>query len=169
AALADRAGGFARALEIVQLDDGRAARRDEAALELLQVELELRVVQLLVRALLEMDGCQLHERQGSSPARTSATCSTRVRESPRRRRRPSMFIMQPRSPSTTASAPEFAMCAHLLSARRVAISPYFTENVPPKPQHVSHSAISTTSTPAFASSARGWLLTFISRRPLQLS
>src|SRR6185312_163075 len=113
AALADRAGGFARALEIVQLDDGRAARRDEAALELLQVELELRVVQLLVRALLEMDGCQLHERQGSSPARTSAsspartsaTCSTRVRESPRRRRRPSMFIMQPRSPSTTASAP----------------------------------------------------------------
>ncbi len=34
------------------------------------------------------------------------------------------------------------MCPHLLSASRVEISPNLTENVPPKPQQVSHSAIS---------------------------
>ena len=48
-----------------------------------------------------------------------------------------MFSMQPRSPSTTASAPAASTCPHLLSASRAEISPYFTENAPPKPQQVS--------------------------------
>lgn len=77
-----------------------------------------------------------------------------------------MFSMQPRSPSTTASAPAFSMCWHLLSASRVEISPNLIENVPPKPQQVSGSAISFSTAPStLASSARGCAFTFISRRP----
>ena len=83
-------------------------------LHLLEVALQPRVVQLDVRALLEVHRCDLHGvpesvaprgQAGRSPASTSATCSTCVFVSPRRRSRPSMFSMQPRSPSTTASAP----------------------------------------------------------------
>ena len=81
-----------------------------------------------------------------------------------------MLSMQPRSPSTTASAPLAAMCWHLLSARRDEISPNLIENVPPKPQQVSHSAISASFKPGtFASSARGCALTPISRSPAQQS
>ena len=62
------------------------------------------------------------------------------------------------------------MCAHLLSASRVAISPNLIEKVPPKPQQVSHSLISASLTPGIrASSARGCCLTPISRNPAQLS
>ena len=59
-----------------------------------------------------------------------------------------MFSMQPRSPRTTASAPLVTMCWHLLSASRAEISPNLTANVPPKPQHVSQSAISESRTPS---------------------
>ncbi len=38
-------------------------------------------------------------------------CRTRVASSPRRRKRPSMLIRQPRSPPTTASAPTLAIAA----------------------------------------------------------
>ena len=62
------------------------------------------------------------------------------------------------------------MCPHLLSARRAEISPNLIENVPPKPQQVSHSAISLSARPGtFASSARGCALVPISRSPAQLS
>ena len=81
-----------------------------------------------------------------------------------------MFSMQPRSPSTTASAPFVTMCWHLLSAIRAEISPSLIANVPPKPQHTSQSAISLTRTPSiFASSARGCDLTPISRKPAHAS
>jgi hypothetical protein len=61
------------------------------------------------------------------------------------------------------------MLAHLFSAMRVEMSPSFTENVPPKPQHFSHSAISATFAPAFCSRARGCALMPSSRSPEQLS
>src|SRR5262249_17858475 len=82
-----------------------------------------------------------------SPANTSATCSTFVFASPRRRSRPSMFSMQPRSPRTTASAPEPSMWTHLLSASLEEISPNLIENVPPNPQHISDSGISLSTSP----------------------
>ena len=111
--------------------------------------LQLRVAEVVVRALLEMHRRDLH----GSPARlarasrtlsgeTSATCSTRVCRVPAGAAGLRCSSMQPRSPSTTASAPVSAMCRHLLSASRDEISPNLIENVPPKPQHVSHSAIS---------------------------
>src|SRR5262245_13837312 len=107
---------------------------------------------------------------GASPASTSATCSTFVLVSPRRRRRPSMLSRQPRSPRTTASAPLAAILAHLRSAIWVEISPNFTAKVPPKPQQVSASFISFSASPGTrASRARGCALTPSSRRPEQES
>src|SRR5258706_1258694 len=100
------------------------------------------------------------------PESTSATCRTWVLVSPRRRKRPSMLSMQPRSPSTIASAPVASALSHLLSASRVEIAPNLTAKVPPKPQHVSASFISLSLSPAtFASSARGCVLIPISRSP----
>ncbi|KGD25734.1 hypothetical protein DO72_5727 [Burkholderia pseudomallei] len=101
----------------------------------------------------------------TSPASTCATCSTRVSRSPVRRSRPSMFSMQPRSPSTTAPAPVARTFAHFSSTIAVEMSPYFTANVPPKPQQCSQSFISATATPRCASSARGCAFTPSSRRP----
>ena len=66
-----------------------------------------------------------------------------------------MFSMQPRSPSTTAFAPLSRIFAHFSSTIAVEIAPYFTANVPPKPQQCSQPFISVTGTPACASSARG--------------
>src|SRR6185369_10438829 len=113
---------LARAFEIVELRDRHAPLADELPLHLLQVVLEPRVVQLDVRTLLEVHRSDFHRKSrdvwprrlsaaysGGVPARTSATCSTRVFASPRRRSLPSMLSMQPRSPSTTASAPLAAM------------------------------------------------------------
>src|SRR5439155_175313 len=145
-------------------------RGDEIALYLLQVALVLRIAHVVMRALLEMHRCDLHRYSLPVPARTSATCNTRVLLSPRRRKRPSILRIQPKSPSTTASAPLLAICWHLLSARRVEISPYLSAKVPPKPQHVSHSVISLIFKPGtFASSVRGCCLTPISRKPAQES
>ena len=63
-----------------------------------------------------------------------------------------------------------AMWRHLLSASRVEISPNLSAKVPPKPQQVSLSAISLSSSPGTrASSSRGWPLTPISRSPEQES
>jgi len=109
-------------------------------------------------------GCA-HARPCASPASTCAMCSTRVDVSPVRRRRPSMFSMQPRSPSTTVSAPLALMFAHFSSTIAVEMSPYFTANVPPKPQQCSQPAISVTGTPACASSSRGCDFTPSSRKP----
>src|SRR6185312_16392640 len=188
-ALANFGARVARAFEIVELGDRLPSCRNELALELGETRLQLCIVELRVRALLEVHRGDLHGLSGrrrlsdmqkwgqrrlsrassnrhgrplakvvsdaASPARTSAMCSTFV-ASPRRRSRPSMFSMQPRSPSTTASAPLVTTCWHLLSARRAEISPNLTANVPPKPQHISLSAISVNRTPSIvASSARG--------------
>src|SRR5215470_8020691 len=142
--------------------------RDELALDLPEVVLQLRVGHVVVGALLEVHRRDLHLQL--SPASTSATCSTRVLASPFRRSRPSMLRMHPRSPSTTASAPLAAMFRHLLSASRADISPNLIEKVPPKLQQVSHSAISASCSPGTsASSSRGWRLTPISRNPEQQS
>src|SRR5258706_9934904 len=134
-ALADGPRRIARALEVVELDHRRLALLDELGLDFLEIALQPRVVQLDVRVLLEVHRRDLH-RYLASPASTSATCNTFVLMSPRRRSRPSMFSMHPKSPKTTASAPESAMFWHLLSASRAEISPNLIENVPPKPQHV---------------------------------
>ena len=61
------------------------------------------------------------------------------------------------------------MSAVLSDAMRTEISGYLTQNVPPKPQQISGSFISTTVAPMLASSARGCALTPISRSPAQLS
>ena len=86
------------------------------------------------------DAARAHHRNFHSlsfPASTSATCSTCVSVSPLRRRRPSMFSIQPRSPSTIASAPVASAFSHLLSAMRVETSPNLTAKVPPNPQQAS--------------------------------
>ena len=57
----------------------------------------------------------------------------------------------------------------LSDAMRTEISGYFTQNVPPKPQQISGSAISTTWAPTASSSLRGCCLMPSSRRPEQLS
>src|SRR6476620_8718412 len=64
-------------------------------------------------------------------------CSTRVVASPVRRSLPSMFSMQPRSPSTTAPAPLARMFSHFSSTIAVEMLPYLSANVPPKPQQCS--------------------------------
>jgi hypothetical protein len=77
AALANRACGVARALEVVELDDRRLARGNELGLELDEVLLQELVAEALVRPLLEVHRRDLHQRS-VPPARTSATCRTRV-------------------------------------------------------------------------------------------
>ena len=103
------------------------------------------------------------------PASTSATCRTRT-ECPSRDSRPAMFSKQPRSPANSVSAPVATISAALSETIRVEMSGYLTQNVPPKPQHTSGSAISRSSSPGMlASSARGCALIPNSRRPEQLS
>ena len=111
-ALADRARGLARRLEVVELDQRFAPLGDEFTLDLLQVALQLGVAHVVVRAFLEVHRGDLHcgpvsvrERPSRRPALRRCAVP-RGRVSPRRRSRPSMLSMQPRSPSTTASAPE---------------------------------------------------------------
>ncbi len=74
------------------------------------------------------------------------------------------------SPASSVSAPVAAMSFALSPTMRTEMSGYFTQNVPPKPQHVSGSASSRTSNPSTdASRARGCARTPSSRRPEQLS
>ena len=81
-----------------------------------------------------------------------------------------MFSKQPRSPASSVSAPDATMSAVLSDTIRVEISGYLTQNVPPKPQHTSGSAISTSSSPAtLRSKSRGCGLMPSSRSPEQLS
>src|SRR4029453_13970638 len=101
--IADCLPGVAGGLEIVQLDNRLPTIGNELALDLLQILLEHVVVQPDVRSLLEVHRCHLHAYSSAPcPASTSAKCSTLVFMSPRRRIRPSMLSMHPRSPSTTA-------------------------------------------------------------------
>ena len=65
-----------------------------------------------------------------------------------------MLSMQPRSPRTTAPAPVASITAHLCSAIAAEMSPNLTANVPPKPQHFSHSSISFSATPGMRRGAR---------------
>jgi len=81
-----------------------------------------------------------------------------------------MFKRQPRSPARTASAPVETMLAALSLTILSEIFGYLTQNVPPKPQHISDPGSSLSSNPETdASSLRGWSLTPSSRNPEQES
>ena len=81
-----------------------------------------------------------------------------------------MFSRHPRSPPSSTSAPVATTFPHFSSTRRVEISGYLTQKVPPKPQQVPASRISVSLSPSTdASSVRGWSRTSISRRPAQES
>ena len=75
-------------------------------------------------------------------------------------------MRQLESLETTVPAPVCRMEAHFTSSIAVEIGAYFTAKVPPNPQQVSASSISTNSSPCtFARSARGSLLIPNSRSP----
>ena len=177
-ALADRARRFARAFEIVELGHRGLARfSTNLLLIFVQVALQLRVVQLDVRALLEVHRRDLHGSPsgqapgGRSPASTSATCSTCVFASPRRRSRPSMFSMQPRSPSTTASAPTgHDVLAFVVGEARRDLAELDRERAAEAAARLAFRHLRELARPAsWPSSARGCDLTPISRSPAQES
>src|SRR5262249_26294161 len=150
---------------------------DDAGLDPVQRRLQLRIDEGFLRVLLERRG---REMLGEShhlspiagvtmPASTSATCRA-FTGLPRRCSLPAMFIRQPRSPASSVSAPVAAMCSAFLVTMVFEMSGYFTQKVPPKPQHTSASCISLSASPStLASSRRGCALTPSSRRPEQLS
>src|SRR5206468_7582279 len=73
-ALTNGARGFAGSLDVAELAQRIASRRNELALELPQIDLKLLVMEARACAFLEMNRRDLHQ---ASPASTSATCSTR--------------------------------------------------------------------------------------------
>src|SRR3989442_3609482 len=100
-------------------------------------------------------------------ASTSARCRARTAD-PRRDSPPAICITQLASPETTASTPARPIASTFSSRIATEISGYFTEKVPPKPQHVSALAggSSTNSAPrTWCSSRRGSSLIFKSPRP----
>ena len=152
-----RSGG-ACFLQIGNFADDCRATFYKAGLQARQCRLQFGIRQFDGDLALEIECGVLHYFFCSSPASTSAMCNTRVVWSPLRRKRPSIFSKQPRSPPTIVSAWLAAICRHLLSAMRVDSSPYLTEKVPPKPQQVVDSTISLIFTAGiFASNARGCL------------
>src|SRR5690606_4745514 len=181
--LADLVCGVAQPLELGQRLDRVAPVVDESAAGTLQGRLQVAVEQRLAAAAAECrtrPGDDAHERSragapspmpGVSPGPTShsATWYT-LCAIPLRRRRPAMFIRQPRSPPSTTPTPVASMAAVLSATMRVEMSRYFTQNVPPKPQHTLPSASSTSSTSSGgAMRARGCSRTPSSRRPEQES
>src|SRR5262249_11905988 len=84
---------------------------------------------------------------------TCARCSARTRL-PTRRSRPAMFIRQPASVATTASAPVFSINATLSQTIAPLMPGKRTENDPPKPQHSSALSSGTSSRPRTRRSSR---------------
>src|SRR5262249_1124625 len=174
----DVARAIAQRLELGQPLRRLAPALGEADLQLGERILQVGVDQRGVRIVLEVVGGRLHQRPPSvSPvaallpmsAGTSATWRTGLARPPRWSL-PAMFIRQPRSPANRVSAPAAAMSLVFSPTMALEISGYFTQKVPPKPQHTSGDFISRRLSPSTeASSRRGWSLTPSSRRPEQES
>src|SRR5262249_46736629 len=155
----------AERIELRQLRLGCSAFGDKPGLDVLQRSLQFTIGERFCRSLLEGEGGFGHDAQrdfgaaiaGVSvmPARTSATWRTsifaRSRASP-----PAICIRQPRSPARTVFASVSRILFSLASRIAPEMSGYFTENVPPNPQHTSLSGSSTRVRPGtFAKSRRG--------------
>src|SRR6266550_8314159 len=155
----DRAGPVACTLPVRHRGEGRPPPLAEQRRRLAQSTTQLAVGQRGACVALE----------GHLDANTSARCMARTIE-PRRDSRPAICIRQLASPDTTASTPARSMASTFSSRMATEISGYFTENVPPKPQHASAFGSSTSSAPVTRrSSLRGSSLIPRSRRPWQAS
>src|SRR5690606_5742228 len=172
-------GLFAQLFELGQFGRTRRTGADEAVASTVQCLLQVGVVNGEDSTLGEFAGADFHQSISfpspaipvplAMPASTSTVWNTRI-GALMRRRRPAMFIRQPRSPPISTSAPVSSALRILSSTILVEISGYLTQKVPPKPQHTSVSAISRRARPStLASSARGWPLMPRLRRPEQES
>src|SRR5476651_75206 len=174
----DIARTIAQRLEFGQPLGREAPALGEAHLQHGERILEIRIGQRRVDVRVEVVGGRLHQRRASaSPigasapisASTSATWRTRT-ALPSRWSLPAMFIRQPRSPASNVSAPDAAMSNDFSPTMALEISGYFTQKVPPKPQHTSGVFISLSFSPCTDfSRSRGCCLTPSSRRPEQES
>ena len=88
---------------------------------------------------------------------------------PRRASRPPICMRHDPSTAVTTEAPVDSIAAHLSSHIAVEVAAFFTENVPPKPQHSSARGSSHSSSPrTFRSSLSGASPTRVTRSEWQV-
>ena len=156
----DIARTIAQRLELGQLVGDFLAPGDEIDLDEFQRALQVGVGERVARIFLEAWRCRERAHAAgscSSADRPIAGSTSCPRELPQRdaRRSPCLRAAACRPcssdsrgrPRAACRAPVAAMFAAFFSTMALEISGYFTQNVPPKPQHTSESRISTRRTP----------------------